>query len=364
LFQNSLEAFRLPPNPVLSIRQDAHFLWMNSSGEIVVVENIEVPTGPNVGSGVDNPLFQSESFGTPAHTAGICNPSSALSSGHDIFGTLGTSSNQPMSSQIPKTSITYTVPLDHFTSTTSNVAIVSYQLLVGSHSILPLQMAHSTMVPQATIVSTRNVVITQAPIGTSLPLRPNPSLPPGYNALNSSIVIPAQNPSGGSRLYVPPRYNVASHFVPTPTQVLSEGGFTFLLHPCLKDLIVLVARPSTNPTPTPLVASHVVDGMIGTFHVEIQSTHTSHANPNSTASNVQNTPTPTPSSNKTFEVNSVQSTPTGKNKNKKKGKSKEDKNNNQQSEKPKTQPVYDKDKCKPRYPCLICGDNHYTKYCP
>jgi hypothetical protein len=63
-------------------------------------------------------------------------------------------------------------------------------------------------------------------------------------------------------------------------------------------------------------------------------------------------------------VNSVQSTPAGKNKSKKgKGKNKEDKNN-PQSEKAKTQPVDDKDKRKPRYPCLICGDDHYTKDCP
>jgi hypothetical protein len=63
-------------------------------------------------------------------------------------------------------------------------------------------------------------------------------------------------------------------------------------------------------------------------------------------------------------VNSVQSTPAGKNKSKKgKGKNKEDKNN-PQSEKTKTQPVDDKDKRKPRYPCLICGDDHYTKDCP
>jgi hypothetical protein len=47
-----------------------------------------------------------------------------------------------------------------------------------------------------------------------------------------------------------------------------------------------------------------------------------------------------------------------------KGKNKEDKNNNQQYEKPKTQPADDKDKRKPRYPCLICGEDPYTKYCP
>jgi hypothetical protein len=98
----------------------------------------------------------------------------------------------------------------------------------------------------------------------------------------------------------------------------------------LYDMMSGTPLPSTNPTPTPPVASHVVDGVIGTFHVETQSTHVGHTNPNSTTSNVQNTPTPTPSG-KTSEVNSVQSTPTGKNQNKKKGKvkNKEEKNNNQ-----------------------------------
>jgi len=69
------------------------------------------------------------------------------------------------------------------------------------------------------------VVITQAPIGMPLLLRSNPSLPPRYNALNTSISIPAQNPSGGSNLFVPLGYNVVSHFVPTPTQGLSEGPY-------------------------------------------------------------------------------------------------------------------------------------------
>jgi hypothetical protein len=86
--------------------------------------------------------------------------------------------------------------------------------------------------------------------------------------------------------------------------------------------------------------------------------------PKSIASNVQHSPSPTPPTGKTSEVNSVQSTPVGKNKSKKgKGKNKEDKNN-LQSKKTKTQPVYNKDKHKPRYPCLICGDDHYTKDYP
>jgi hypothetical protein len=133
--------------------------------------------------------------------------------------------NQPMALQMPETSITYMVPLDHFTGMINNVTAVLDQLLVGSHSILPLQITHSTMVPQAMTISVGNVVITQDIIGTKLLLRPNLSLSPGYNALNTSIAIPTQNPSGGSRIFVPPGYNVPSQFVPTPTQVLYRGPY-------------------------------------------------------------------------------------------------------------------------------------------
>jgi hypothetical protein len=90
----------------------------------------------------------------------------------------------------------------------------------------------------------------------------------------------------------------------------------------LYDLIPDAPLPSTNPTPTPPVASHVVDGVIGTFHAETQSKQASHSNPKYTTANVQNTPPPTPSPGKTSEVNSVQYTPTSKNQNKKKGKGK------------------------------------------
>jgi hypothetical protein len=74
----------------------------------------------------------------------------------------------------------------------------------------------------------------------------------------------------------------------------------------------------------------------------------------------------TPSPSKTSEVNTVQSTPTSKNQNKKKGKgkNKEEKSNNQQYDKPKNHPADDKEKRKPHYPCLICGEHHYTKDCP
>jgi hypothetical protein len=131
--------------------------------------------------------------------------------------------------------------------------------------------------------------------------------------------------------------------------VISHAQYLDLVYSQMKilyDLILDAPCPSTNPTPTPLVSSHVVDHVIGTFHDETHSKQASHSNPKSTTNNVQNTPPPTPSPGKTFELNSLQSTPTGKNKNKKKnklkGKNEEEKNNNQQSNKPNTHPVDDK----------------------
>jgi hypothetical protein len=143
---------------------------------------------------------------------------------HDLYGNLGVSPDRPMASQVPETSVTYTVPLDHFTGTISNVTIVSDQILIGFHSILPLKMAHF-MAPRATTTSTKNVVVTQSLIGTPLPSRPNPSLPPGYRALNTFVAIPTQVPSEGSGLFVPLGYNVATGFVPSPTQVLFGGPY-------------------------------------------------------------------------------------------------------------------------------------------
>jgi hypothetical protein len=139
------------------------------------------------------------------HTVGTFDPSSSCHVlslwrtylGHDIFAKLGIihichrASNQPLTSHTPMNSTAYTVPLDHFTGMTSNVVIVSDQLLVGSHTIIPLQLSSSTMVPQAMHVSLRSEAITQDPIGTLLSLRSNLSLPPRYNALNTYISNPA-----------------------------------------------------------------------------------------------------------------------------------------------------------------------------
>jgi hypothetical protein len=102
--------------------------------------------------------------------------------------------------------------------------------------------------------------------------------------------------------------------------------------------------------------------VIGT--AQAQSHLVSSTNPKSTSYNVQNAPSPIAPIGKTSEVNAVQSTPAGKKKSKKgRGKNKEEKNI-PQAEQTKTTSVDDWDKHKPRYPCLIYGDDHYTKDCP
>jgi hypothetical protein len=97
--------------------------------------------------------------------------------GRDIFKKLGMrhlhqrTSNKPMESHMHVNFTSYIVTLDNFTGTTSNVVTVSDQLLVGSHTILPLHLTSSTMVLQVTPVSIGSAVITQDPIEMPLPLR-------------------------------------------------------------------------------------------------------------------------------------------------------------------------------------------------
>jgi hypothetical protein len=130
----------------------------------------------------------------------------------------------------------------------------------------------------------------------------------------------------------------------------------------LYDLLLDLPRPSTSATSTTPTASHEADRVIGTFQAQPHSA--SSTNPKPASSNVQNAPSPTPPTDKTSEVNAVQSTPAGKNKSKGgRGKNQED-NNTSQAEQTKTTPIDDRDKCKPQYPCLICGDDHYMKDCP
>jgi hypothetical protein len=130
----------------------------------------------------------------------------------------------------------------------------------------------------------------------------------------------------------------------------------------LYDLLPDLPRPGTSTTSITPAASHAADGVIGSTHSHSHSVSTT--TPKSNSSNVQSAPSPATPTGKTSKVNVVQSTPTGKNKSKKgRGKNKEGKNNNP-NEQTKSPPIDDRDKRKPRYPCLIYGDDHYTKDCP
>jgi hypothetical protein len=153
--------------------------------------------------------------------------------------------------------------------------------------------------------------------------------------------------------------------VVTEEQAISHAQYLDLVYSqtrTLYNLLPELPHPNTSSTSIAPAASHAADGVIGT--TQAQSHFVSRTTPKSSSSNVQNAPSPATPTGKTSEVNAVQSTPAGKNKSKKgRGKNKEGKNNNQ-AEQTKTTPVEYQDKRKPRYPCLICGDDHYTKDCP
>jgi hypothetical protein len=145
--------------------------------------------------------------------------------------------------------------------------------------------------------------------------------------------------------------DIAMGGVVTEEQAISRAQYLDLVYSqtgTLYDLLPDLPRPGTSSTSTAPVASHAADGVIGTTHAHSHSVSTT--TPKSNSSNVQNAPSPAP--------------PAGKNKSKKgRGKNKEGKNTNP-NEKTKTPPVDDRDKRKPRYPCLMCSDDHYTKDCP
>jgi hypothetical protein len=135
-------------------------------------------------------------------------------------------------------------------------------------------------------------------------------------------------------------HDISMGGVVTEEQVITHAQYLDLFYSqtsTLYDLLLDAPLPSTTATSKTTRSSHAVDCVIGTFHANAKSMSATHTNPKSPASNVQSALTPTPSTDKTFEVNSFQSTPTGKNKSKKgKGKIKEDRNNNPQPDKSNT----------------------------
>ena len=124
----------------------------------------------------------------------------------------------------------------------------------------------------------------------------------------------------------------------------------------LYDILTNAPRLGTSKAP----ATPSVDGVIG--FVSQTSRKSSNGKEKSNSSNNFALPAP-PDSGKTMEVNVVQANPTekaSKGKKKGKGKSKPDAPKPEPS-KPRTD---DDSQRKPKYPCLICEGDHYTKDCP
>ena len=117
-------------------------------------------------------------------------------------------------------------------------------------------------------------------------------------------------------------------------------------------MIPQAPRPSTDPAKPP--ADVPIDGIVGSIQSPLAAKHTKQPQ----------TSTPTPSNPKvSVEVNSIQSIQTSSN-NKKKDKNKNKKPGNQQENPKPTNNDNNKRKRKEKYPCLLCGSDHFTKECP
>jgi hypothetical protein len=62
----------------------------------------------------------------------------------------------------------FTIPLDHFNNTMCYYFPGSEAFSTSPSSTIPLQQAHSTMVPNTTIIPIGNMVASQTPIVTPL----------------------------------------------------------------------------------------------------------------------------------------------------------------------------------------------------
>jgi hypothetical protein len=138
---------------------------VNSSRDIIV-ESFGLPTGP----------FTCPKCQDPFWTTGIFS--------WDLFGS-GVGVDITVTPEPPKTSDPNAIPF-----TTAYYFPGSDAQPADHILIVPLQMAHYTMVPDTMNLHTGNMVANQYPIGTPLSLRLTPMLPPRYHALNASILVP------------------------------------------------------------------------------------------------------------------------------------------------------------------------------
>jgi hypothetical protein len=165
IVSESLEAYRILE------RYERQILRLNSIGEFFVINPFDIPARSSQNPLANDPFWPTDIVQSPPCLV------------RDLYGT-GEGDNAPFS---------YTVPPNHFTGTTTFTAtppIGPNIPSVGPRSTIPLQTAHSTMVPHIPTIPVDNAVVNQAPIGT--PITPRPTLPFGFRALNASTTTTAQ----------------------------------------------------------------------------------------------------------------------------------------------------------------------------
>jgi hypothetical protein len=181
IVSESPEAFRIPEG------YERCVLQLNSAGEFFIVNPSDIPAGSHQNPLADDPFWTVDIVQSPPRMV------------RDLYGT-GIGIDSPIS---------YTIPLNHFTGTTTFTATLTVGPnipSVGPRSTLPIQTAHSTMVPHIPTIPADNAVVNQAAIGT--PVTPRPTLPFGFRALNTPTAtttqvmpgssIPIQQPGGTS----------------------------------------------------------------------------------------------------------------------------------------------------------------------
>jgi hypothetical protein len=133
----------------------------------------------------------------------------------------------------------------------------------------------------------------------------------------------------------------------------------------LYELIPNATHATTDPSKPSSTSD--VDGFIGSVKTQSTSQSTGTTQRSASMSTPSSTtPSSTSPQTQVSEVNTVQSTPSQQSGGKKKERNKPKKNNN--NEQPKNQPQIPaagkQPQWKPKFPCLICGDDHYNRDYP
>jgi hypothetical protein len=157
--------------------------------------------------------------------------------------------------------------------------------------------------------------------------------------------------------------DVAMGGVVTEEQAIARAQYMDLVYSqsgTLYDIIPQASRASNDtPSVTPSAKTGSVDGVIGSVSKQKSG---KQSNVQKSMSNLTLQDSDSPSDKAVSEVNTVQSSGSNKSSagDQKKGKTKKKSNNNTRFGK-KSNDASDR---KPKYPCIICGEMHFTKDCP